>query len=155
VIEVWRLVRARFCSTTAAAFSGEGAALAGGRWNRKGTRVVYASCSRSLAILEILATIDRVDAPADYAFAAASVAEGDLAQLPSLPPDWRRPARSEATIEIGERFVAEGRALALAIPSVIVPQEFNYLINPLHARFSAITIRKSLEPFAFDARIFA
>ncbi len=152
--EVWRLLRTRFCSTSAAAFSGEGAALAGGRWNRKGTRVIYASSSRSLAILEILATVERADAPADYAFALASFAEEDVIQLASLPPDWRRPARCEATIEIGERFVAEGRALALAIPSVIVPQEFNYLINPLHARFSAITIGNSLEPFAFDARIF-
>jgi RES domain-containing protein len=154
VIEVWRLVRTRFCSTPTAAFAGEGAALAGGRWNRKGTRVVYASCSRSLAIVEILASIERAEAPDDYAFASASFAQEELAQLPSLPPEWRRPARCEATIEIGERFVAESRALALAIPSVIVPQEFNYLINPLHPRFSAIKIGKALEPFAFDSRIF-
>jgi RES domain-containing protein len=154
VIEVWRLVRMRFCATTVAAFSGEGAALAGGRWNRKGTRVAYASWSRSLAILEILATIERAEAPTDYAFASASFAEEDVFQLPPLPPEWRRPARSGTTVEIGERFVAEGRALALAIPSVVVPQEFNYIINPLHARFGAIEIGKSLEPFAFDSRIF-
>jgi len=154
VIEVWRLVRMRFCSMPAGAFTGDGAALAGGRWNRKGTRIVYASCSRALTIVEILATIERTEAPDDYAFTSASFAQEDVVQLPSLPPDWRRPARCEATIEIGERFVAEGRALALAIPSVIVPQEFNYLINPLHPRFSAIKIGKSLEPFAFDSRMF-
>ncbi len=116
--------------------------------------MVYASGSRSLAILEILATIERAEAPDDHAFSPASLAEEDVAQLPSLPPEWRRPARCEATIAIGERFLAEGRALALAIPSVIVPQEFNYLINPLHPRFSATKIGKALEPFAFDSRIF-
>jgi RES domain-containing protein len=85
---------------------------------------------------------------------SASFGEEDVAPLPSLPPEWRRAARCEATIGIGERFVAEGLSPALAIPSAIVPQEANYLINPLHPRFSAMKIGKSVEPFAFDARIF-
>ncbi len=155
MIEVWRLVRTRFCPTPEAAFSGEGAAIAGGRWNRKGTRVIYASSSRSLAILEILATIDRADAPADYAFASAALDESNVEQVQSLPAGWRSAARSEATLEIGERFVAESSALALAVPSAIVPQEFNYLINPLHRRSDVMKIAKTFEPFAFDERIFA
>jgi RES domain-containing protein len=154
VIEVWRLVRTRFCPSPPSAFSGNGAAIAGGRWNRKGTRATYASWSRSLAILEILATIERADAPTDYAFASASFAEEDVTRLPSLPPDWRRPARSDATVEIGQRFLAEGTTLAVAVPSVIVPQEFNYLINPSHPRFGVMRIAKSLEAFSFDSRIF-
>lgn len=154
MIEVWRLVRTRFCPSPPSAFSGDGAAIAGGRWNRKGTPAAYASWSRSLAILEILATIERADAPTDYAFASASLAEEDVMRLPSLPQDWRRPARSDATVEIGERFLAEGTALAVAVPSAIVPQEFNYLINPLHPRFGAMRIAKSLETFTCDARIF-
>jgi RES domain-containing protein len=155
VIEVWRLVRLQFCPTPAAAFSGEGAAVAGGRWNRKGTRVAYASWSRSLAILEILATVDRADAPLDYAFASAMLDENDIGRAPSLPSGWRGPARSEATVEVGEGFIAGGKALALAVPSVIVPQELNYMINPLHGKFNAIKLGPSLEPFAFDERIFA
>jgi RES domain-containing protein len=154
VIEVWRLVRRSFCPAPASAFTGDGAAIAGGRWNRKGTRVAYASSSRSLAILEILATIDRADAPTDYAFASATMEEADVAQLPSLPSDWRSAVRCAATTEIGERFVADATALALAVPSVIVPQESNYVINPLHRQFGAITISKAFEPFAFDERIF-
>jgi RES domain-containing protein len=154
VIEVWRLVRTHFCPTPASAFSGDGAAIAGGRWNRKGTRAVYASSSRSLAILEILASIDRSDAPADYAFAGALLEEANAVRLPSLPSGWRSAVRSEATVEIGQRFIAEGSALALAVPSAIVPAEFNYLINPLHSRFAAIKIAKAFEPFAFDERIF-
>jgi RES domain-containing protein len=155
VIEVWRLVRTRFCPAPADAFSGDGAAIAGGRWNRKGTRVAYAAWARSLAILEILATIDRADAPTDYAFASATLEETDVTRDLSLPLNWRTPARSPATVEIGERFVTEGATLALAIPSAIVPQEFNYFINPLHHRFAAMRIAETLEPFAFDERIFA
>jgi RES domain-containing protein len=155
MIEVWRLLRRSFCPTPVSAFTGEGAAIAGGRWNRKGTRVVYASSSRSLAILEILATIERVDVPTDYAFASATMEEADVARLPALPPDWRSAARSAATVEIGEQFVAEAITLALAVPSVIVPQEVNYVINPLHRRFAAIKIGKTLEPFAFGERIFS
>ena len=154
MIEVWRLVRTRFCSSPRSAFSGDGAAIAGGRWNRKGTPAAYASWSRSLAILEILATIERADAPTDYAFASASLTEEDVTQLPPLPARWRQPARSDATVGIGERFLAERTALAVAVPSAIVPQEFNYLINPLHPRFGAIRIGKSLEVFTFDSRIF-
>lgn len=154
MIEVWRLVRTRFCPTPASAFTGEGAAIAGGRWNRKGTRAVYASSSRSLAILELLATIDRADAPADYAFASATLEETDVVHLPSIPDGWRTPARSESTVAIGEHFIAEGAALALAVPSVIVPQEFNYLVNPQHRRVVAMKINKAFEPFAFDERIF-
>jgi RES domain-containing protein len=155
VIEVWRLARRPFCRTAASAFSGDGAAIAGGRWNRKGTRAVYASWTRSLAILEILATIDRSDAPTDYVFASATLEESDIARLPPLPADWRAAVRSGATVEIGQRFIAEGAALALAVPSAIVPQELNYLINPRHRRFATLHIGKTLEPFAFDKRIFA
>jgi len=154
VIEVWRLVRRRFCPTPASAFSGDGAAIAGGRWNRRGTRAAYASWSRSLAILEILATIDRADAASDYAFASAMLHEADVENAPALPEGWRSPARSQITVEVGERFVAERVALALAVPSVIVPQERNYLINPLHPRFGTIEIGESFEPFPFDERIF-
>ncbi len=155
MIEVWRLVRRRFCPSPPSAFSGDGAAIGGGRWNRKGTPAAYASWSRSLAILEILATIERADAPTDYAFASASLTEEDVARLPTLPVDWRRPARSNATVAMGERFLAEGTALAVAVPSAIVPQEFNYLINPLHPRFRVMRIGKSFEAFAFDSRIFS
>jgi hypothetical protein len=62
--------------------------------------------------------------------------------------------RSEATVEIGQRFIAEGAALAVAVPSAILLAGFNYLINPLHSRFAALKIAKTFEPFAFDERIF-
>ncbi|MGC2406729.1 MAG: RES family NAD+ phosphorylase [Candidatus Cybelea sp.] len=155
MIEVWRLVRSAFCPNPRAAFSGEGAAIAGGRWNRRGTRVAYASWTRSLAILEILATIDRVDAPSDYVFVSATLEEAEIDRLATLPATWRAPARSEASIEIGENFLTEVKHLALAVPSAIVPGEYNYLINPRHPGFESLRVTETLEPFSFDSRIFA
>ncbi len=154
MIEVWRLVRSAFCPSPRVAFSGEGAAIAGGRWNRRGTRVAYASQTRSLAILEILATIDRVDAPSDYVFVSATLEEGEIERLATLPATWRAPARSDSSIEIGETFLTEHKHLALAVPSAIVPQEYNYLINPRHPAFESLRVAENLEPFSFDARIF-
>ncbi|MGA9272457.1 MAG: RES family NAD+ phosphorylase [Candidatus Cybelea sp.] len=154
MIEVWRLVRSAFCPSPRVAFSGEGAAIAGGRWNRRGTRVAYASQTRSLAILEILATIDRVDAPSDYVFVSATLEEGEIERLTTLPATWRAPARSDSSIDIGETFLTELKHLALAVPSAIVPQEYNYLINPRHPAFESLRVAENLEPFSFDARIF-
>ncbi|HET9096502.1 MAG TPA: RES family NAD+ phosphorylase [Candidatus Baltobacteraceae bacterium] len=155
MIEVVRLVRAAFCADAASAFSGEGAALAGGRWNQKGTRAVYAASTRSLAALEILVHIDRFDVPADYVFASAQLDERDVVPVGDLPRDWRNPMRAAATVALGQSFLLEQSALALAVPSVVIPQERNYLINPAHPRFSALRIEPAVEPFAFDARLFA
>jgi len=155
MIEVVRLTRAAYCADAAIAFSGEGASLAGGRWNPKGTRAVYGAAARSLAALEILVHIDRSNAPTDYVFARAEIDESDIVSIDRLPSDWRSPTRSATTVAIGQRFLLERSALALAVPSVIIPQEFNYLINPVHPRFAALKIDPILEPFAFDARLFA
>ena len=155
MIEVVRLVRTAFCADAAAAFSGEGAVIAGGRWNRKGTRACYAASSRSLSALELLVHIDRSIAPADYVFGRARLEESDVMHVRELPPDWRDPARSAATVAIGQAFLVARTALAMAVPSVVVPQELNYVINPAHPRFASLDIEERLEPFSFDARLFA
>lgn len=154
MISVWRLVRQAYFSTPKEAFDGSGAAVAGGRWNRKGTRVTYASSTRSLAVLEILAAVDRRDAPDDYVLARAELNEAHVTTIPSLPADWRSPARSGTTVEIGESFVLACKSLALEAPSAIVPQESNYVINPRHPHFADLKIVRSFEPFSFDERLF-
>jgi RES domain-containing protein len=103
----------------------------------------------------MLATIDRVDAPSDYVFVSATLEEGEVERLATLPATWRAPARSDASIEIGENFLTELKHLALAVPSAIVPQEYNYLINPRHPAFASLRIAENVEPFSFDDRIFA
>ena len=146
----WRLVKTRFL---ASAWDGEGARLAGGRWNSVGVPVVYVSSTLSLALVEVL-----VHLPAGLlgAYAAVPVSFGDapLAALAEadLPADWRDVPPPASTQAIGARFVAEARALALRVPSVVVPSESNYLLNPAHPAFASLKIGAPVA-FPFDPRL--
>lgn len=151
MLQVWRLVTARFAAT---AFSGEGARLYGGRWNRKGVPLVYTSATLSLAMLEMLVQDDPLRA--DYVAIPATIPEGltiERVDTGELPGDWRRP-RARARLQA--RGTAWARSLSsavLAVPSAVIPAEYNYLLNPLHPAFSQISIGEP-EPFAPDPRLF-
>jgi RES domain-containing protein len=133
---VWRLVTARFAKS---AFSGEGARLYGGRWNRKGIPLVYTSGSQSLAMLEMLVQ----DEPrrAHYVVIEAHIPKGvtiDRIKVEDLPSDWRDIAVREKLQAIGTKWAAKRSAAVLAVPSAVVPSETNYLLNPLHPDFRRI-----------------
>lgn len=147
----WRLVLAHRADE---AFNGEGAARRGGRWNLRGTRVVYSSDSRSLAALEILANVDERHRLIQIAWCCmAAELPGDAVEKPArLPDSWREFPHTVATQEFGTRWVQEARSLALRVPSAVVPGEFNYLINPAHPDFKRVKLGKP-EPFSFDPRI--
>jgi RES domain-containing protein len=150
-VRVWRLCRKKY-----SAFDGEGARLAGGRWNRRGTAVVYTSDTLSLAVLEYFVNISSRQAPADLVEVTAEVPEG-LAMTTldpaTLPRGWRRYPAPEALAEIGSRWAEEKKTAILAVPSAVVPQERNYLLNPAHPEFRRITVGKA-EPFSLDLRMF-
>lgn len=150
--QAWRIVKEKHAAD---AFSGAGAARTGGRWNSRGLRVVYTSATQSLAVLETLVHLNpivlfkyvvfRID------FDARFVEQLNAAQLPR---DWQAQPASPSTRLIGGAWLRAARSVLLAVPSVIVPGELNYLINPLHPDFNRITIAKPT-PFAFDARLLA
>ena len=151
MITAWRLLKSRHARS---AFDGEGARLYGGRWNSRGTRVAYASDSVALAALEVLAHLQSTAVLQAYSLVAIGFPESvvETLEVASLPADWRRfpaPAENQA---IGDRWVAEGRSLALRVPSAIVPSASNYLINPAHPEFAAVVIQAP-ERFAFDPRL--
>ena len=149
-LRVWRL-----CKRAHAAFDGEGARLAGGRWNRRGTRMVYTAGSLSLAALEILVHAEASLLPSDLVAIPAdipsSVAIEPLAE-DLLPPDWRRNPAPEALAVLGTDWIAAARTPVLAVPSAIVPRESNYLLNPAHPDFAKIK-RGTAEPFSLDPRL--
>lgn len=153
-MRVWRLVRKRRLPD---AFTGEGARLAGGRWNSVGVRVVYASATRSLAQLEYLVHVNPPRAPRDVYAIYADIPErlkvDDLAGR-RLPKSWRRydPPVEELQV-IGDRWVASLNAAVLRVPSAVVPAEDNFLLNPAHKDFSKIVLGKA-EPVEFDPRLF-
>ena len=152
-LTAWRLVRPKH-GNRLDAFSGEGSRLFGGRWNAPGVRVVYVSSSLSLAALETLVHADRRRFERDYVSFKLTLPEALVLELrdDDLPEDWQARAVSEGARRVGNAWLAAQASVAMSVPSVIVPEERNYLLNPAHPRFSELDIEEPL-PFRFDARL--
>ena len=150
-MRVWRIARERYDP-----LSGEGARLYGGRGNSTGRPVVYTSGSAALAALEALVWTDPEDVPADLRLFELEL-EGrprpDTVRLEDLPPDWTT-IGSPACVRLGDAWVIAGRRLAIWVPSAVLPEERNLLINPRHAGISALRLVAS-RPFRFDVRLLA
>jgi RES domain-containing protein len=125
LIKAWRITKT---TDIRKAFSGEGSRLYGGRWNSKGTAVVYAAATRSLAMLEILVHMRNTQqtiAPIPYMLFPASFDERRLEELPpsSLPSDWDLEPPTDSTKSIGNAWVSAASSPVLTVPSVLVPEE--------------------------------
>ncbi len=149
---VWRLVRSHRAGN---AFDGEGARLHGGRWNHPGVPAVYTAATLSLTALEILVHLEIEDAPDGWLAIAAELPEGlDVEKLEAgdLPADWRSYPAPESLRDLGASWLQAGRAPVLEVPSVVVPRERNYILNPRHPDLETIRIGTP-EPFSFDPRL--
>src|SRR5215217_6516134 len=114
---------------------GEGARLYGGRWNSPGVPVVYAASHLSLAVLELLVHTDPDLLPADLVAHEVELPDDlsvERVDLATLPDDWRDVPDHPACRAIGDAWAAEARAAVLVVPSAVVPQEANWLLNPRH-----------------------
>lgn len=150
--EAWRIVKQKRAVN---AFTGEGSAIGGGRWNSRGMRVVYCSGSRSLAALEILV---HLVPPVIFEFVAFKVTFNE-SLLEAISPDllplsWRAEPPATSTQFLGDDWLRRQDSAVLAVPSVIIPGELNYLLNPAHRDFKGISIGAP-EPFSFDPRLLA
>lgn len=137
--------------------SGGGAKIVGGRWNRKGTPAVYASTTIALATLETLAHLGgnisirnaflvRIDLP------AALWAQRRTVHLASLPPAWLAEPPGAASIDFGDHWLRTQGQLLLLVPSIIVPEEYNVVINPAHPAASQLTARVARQ-HVYDPRL--
>lgn len=148
---LWRLVPERHADQ---AFSGEGAKQFGGRWNLPGTRMVYSSTTLSLATLELLVHLRPEDLREGYVFYRIDVPT-DM-EIPVLPvpfkEDWRQEPPSLATQELGSAWIRSGDSALLQVPSILITQENNVLLNPEHTDFHRLTIHGP-ELFRWDSRI--
>jgi RES domain-containing protein len=118
--------------------------------------MVYTSSSVSLAILETLVNIqDPEDLPGKLVIIPADIPD-DLPvrrlDPPSLPAQWRSSLISRTTQDLGKRWFLDDGEAVVAVPSVVVPTETNYLINPRHTGFSRIFVRKP-QPLQVDPRL--
>ncbi len=147
---VWRLLTTRLVET---AFSGEGARLYGGRWNRRGVSLVYTAGSQSLAMLEMLVQDEPLRAR--YVMIPATIPKGlkiERVSLDDLPAGWRDRAAREQLQAIGTDWAKRTTSAVLAVPSAVIPAETNYLLNPLHPGFARIDIGDPRE-FITDLRL--
>jgi len=144
----WRIVPAR---RAASAFTGEGARLAGGRWNSPGVPVIYTSANKSLAALELLVHVGS-NVPIPYKAFRLEIADDLICSLAQIPKGWDVEPPGPASMRIGDRWCSEARTAALAVPSVIIPEEKNFVLNPMHPDFKRIKIGPALD-FAFDSRL--
>ncbi|AKD04655.1 RES family NAD+ phosphorylase [Pontibacter korlensis] len=136
--------------------SGKGAELAGGRWNSKGTAILYTSESIALCTVEIAVHMPLGIVPRDYHL--VRIQFPDTASIKEfaedeLPEDWKSFPHANSTQELGDAFVQEAEHLVLKVPSATVQGNFNYLLNPRHPDFRQVTVVDTV-PFDFDKRLF-
>jgi RES domain-containing protein len=138
------------------AFSGDGARTRGGRWNSKGTRLVYAADYPAAAVLEQLVQTSSVASLPIYNLFRVTLPAPMVSVIDSntLPGTWRDPERDPAVQAIGDTWVAKRTSLALQVPSAVAPHHVNYLLNPAHPDFATLTIAAP-ERFALDPRLLA
>lgn len=148
----WRLVKAKHVET---AFDGEGARRYGGRWNERGTPAVYLGGSLSLAALEMFVHLTAEDARLAFATIRVDIADGiavrELA-VKELPANWREEPPPDTCKSLGTAWVEAGQTALLQVPSVIVPGEHNYLLNPRHRDARRLKMHPP-QPFGFDERM--
>jgi RES domain-containing protein len=133
--------------------TGQGAATYGGRWNSPGTRVVYASASLSLAMLEIMVHLDDyATLVASYSFIPLDLPSELIVTLGRRPAGWNSNPPSAGSQRAGDAWASSLQSAVLSVPSVMAPEERNYLLNPRHPDFRRIRIGKPAK-LPFDRRL--
>jgi RES domain-containing protein len=131
--------------------SGTGSKMYGGRWNVPGYPAIYTSENISLAVLEILVNTDKNNIPPGYHLLQLQIPDSlpiKVIKADTLKDKWY--SDIEYAQFIGTKFLESGKEVILKMPSAIVKQEYNFLLNPLHSDFKKINIK---ECSAFDVDI--
>lgn len=145
-VAVWRIA-AEVPAYSANDMTGTGARLTGGRWNSVGRPMVYCASTVALAALESMAAMSTGALPYNRFLVRLDVPDTAWAAHETLAPPagWDAIPEGRASIKAGDAWAASLRSLILRVPSVIIPEEFNVLLNPLHPDIeliNATTIRK-------------
>lgn len=147
-MKLWRLYR----RAHGPGLDGAGGRYAAGRWHNQGTPVVYFGVGAAIVVLEKLAHLNPDTLPADLML---GLFEGDVS-AEDVWPGTSTPIPDLEDIDVtrsaGQDWLASGRSCVLRVPSVVVPEERNLVLNPQHAQ--ARQLRLVIErPFTFDGRL--
>jgi RES domain-containing protein len=151
-VRVWRICREPYAAD---AIVGRGGLFTSGRWHTRGRPVIYTSQSLALAALEVLVHVDRTTMPADLVQIEIDVPD-DLdilrIEIKALPKGWKTSPAPPELQRRGDAWLSAGSTPVLQVPSAVIPEELNFLLNPQHAdarRLRVVSTRK----FEYDARL--
>ncbi len=150
-MEIYRITRSRYAGS---AYAGLGGRTRSGRWHGRGPSITYASESRALAALEILVNLDPEDLPEDLVIVPADLPEACCVEIQrkDLPRNWRQSPSPDSTQKLGSEWLKAGDTLAMVLPSAVIPEERNIVLNPEHPDFALLRIGKP-ESFTLDPRL--
>lgn len=153
----YRICQAAYAATAADMIAGTGGLHSSGRWHSAGKRIVYVAQNLSLAAHEIIVHYPRRKHAVQFVMSDIEIPDVLVMTLAAfgvttLPVGWDSQPPRQASQAIGDSWLAAKVSAALAVPSVIIPGECNYLLNPDHPDFGLI---KSTDPklFSFDPRL--
>ena len=149
-MRAWRIARAKYALDR----SGAGGLADSGRWHAQGAPVIYAGLSAEICAMEKLAHTGHI-LPADLMLVALSLPDEEaLYETVDVDrlPDWAATPPGAISVDFGAAFLRSGRALGLVVPSAVVPEARNIVINPLHPRFAEVQFAV-VRPFNFDQRL--
>ncbi len=133
--------------------SGIGAALYGGRWNKKGVPVLYTGASKEIALLETMVHTPPLLIP-KLDLLTIEIPDNSISEvtIDDLPENWTSYPAPALLAEIAHKWIVEGKSIALKVPSCIIHSSHNYILNCGHSEYSSVVI-ESIEPFYFDTRL--
>jgi RES domain-containing protein len=134
--------------------TGEGARLNGGRWNHKLTACLYTSESRALALLEYTVNVNIDDIPRALSFTTFEIPDTGIEVIKEedLPGNWKQIPAPSSTKDFGTTLLKSADKLILKIPSTVIPNEYNLLLNPAHMENKSFKILE-IKDFVYDVRI--
>ncbi len=134
--------------------TGEGARLHGGRWNHKLTPCLYTAATRALAILEYSVNVNIDDIPRALSIASIEIPDTGILKLDQaqLPGDWQHAPAPSSTKDFVTALLNQNQYLTIRTSSVVIPEEHNYLVNPLHPGMRKVRIVE-IKDCVYDLRI--
>lgn len=150
-MKVYRIAKKAFIED----LTGEGARRYGGRWNSKGVGLLYTSENRSLATVEYLVHLPFTLFPKDLCIAEIEVPDSldsETVRISELPDNWKDYPAPFDLAKIGDRWKRKNETIALRVPSVVVKDEWNVLLNPDHRHFPQLTFSR-IEDYFYDSRL--
>jgi RES domain-containing protein len=129
---------------------------AANRWNKKDEFVIYTGSSRSLSTLEMVAHRSYINISSQYKLLIISISDESLIKeidIRDLPENWKSIEAYVELQEIGSKWYLSNESLVLKVPSAIIPQEYNYIINTKHPLFATHIILKEVDDFVWDNRL--